>query len=244
MISTRDQFKDYVLRQLGHPVVDVNVDDDQVEDRIDDALQYYWDYHFDGTEHVLLPHALTSTDITNKYVTVPDTIIGVVGIFDVGDAVQTNNLFNIRYQIHLNDLFDFSSATFTPYVNAMRHIETLEEIFVGKKLIRFNRHTNRVYIDMDWEMLDAGRYIIIEGYRILDPDKYSEIWNDRWLKKYATALVKKNWGTNLKKFEGVQMPGGITLNGQKIYDEAVEEIEKMESEMLHSYSLPTYDMVG
>lgn len=243
--TSRDQLKEYCLRRLGKPVIDINVDDEQIEDRIDDALQYYRDYHFDGTEHVYLRHQVTQQDKTNKYITLDPSYIGVVSVFDIGDAVQSSNLFNIRYQIHLNDLFDFSSTTYVPYVTAMRHVEQLEEIFVGKKPIRFNRHTNQLNIDMDWEFdVRVGEYIIVEAYKILDPNVYTDVWGDRWLQRYTTAQIKRQWGENLKKFEGLQMPGGITFNGQKIYEEAVEEIEKLEAEMINSYSLPVSDMIG
>lgn len=243
--TSRDQLKEYCLRRLGKPVIDINVDDEQIEDRIDDALQYYRDYHFDGTEHVYLRHQVTQQDKTNKYITLDPSYIGVVSVFDIGDAVQSSNLFNIRYQIHLNDLFDFSSTTYVPYVTAMRHVEQLEEIFVGKKPIRFNRHTNQLNIDMDWEFdVRVGEYIIVEAYKILDPNVYTDVWGDRWLQRYTTAQIKRQWGENLKKFEGLQMPGGITFNGQKIYEEAVEELEKLEAEMINSYSLPVSDMIG
>ena len=144
--TSRDQLKEHCLRRLGKPVVDINVDDEQVEDRIDEALLYYRDYHFDGTERVYLKQQVTAEDKTNGYFTLDNSIIGVTSVFDIGDAIQSSNLFNIRYQIHLNDLFDFSSTTYVPYVTAMRHVEQLEEIFVGKKPIRFNRHINRLHI--------------------------------------------------------------------------------------------------
>ncbi|OUV92344.1 MAG: hypothetical protein CBD09_00745 [Puniceicoccaceae bacterium TMED149] len=241
--SSRQQLKDYCLRRLGSPVVDINVDDEQVDDRIDDALEYYQDYHFDGTERIFLKHQLTADEITSDEIIVPDAVIGVVNIFDIGDAVQSSNLFNIRYQIHLNDLFDFTSTTYVPYVNAMRHIEMLEEIFVGKKPIRFSRHTNKLRVDSLFEQ-NPGEFLIIECYRILDPDTFTEVYGDIWLRRYATALIKRQWGENLKKFEGMQLPGGITFNGQKIWEEATEEINKLEEEMISSYSLPVADFMG
>jgi len=243
--SSRTELKDYCLRRLGYPVVDINVDDEQVEDRIDDALKYYQDYHYDGTERIFLKHQVTADDISNEYITIPEAVIGVVRVFDIGDAIQSSSLFNIRYQIHLNDLFDFTSTTYVPYVSAMRHVEQLEEIFVGKKPIRFQRHKNQLNIDMDWgNDIIAGEYIIIEAYRILDPDTYSDVYGDRWLARYTTALVKRQWGENLKKFEGMTLPGGVTFNGQKIWEEATEEINKLEEEMISSYSLPVADMMG
>tara|TARA_X000001382_G_scaffold23576_1_gene14497 strand:+ start:7256 stop:7993 length:738 start_codon:yes stop_codon:yes gene_type:complete len=241
--ASRQQLKDYCLRRLGSPVVDINVDDEQVDDRIDDALEYYQDYHFDGTERIFLKHQLTADEIASDEITVPDAVIGVVNIFDIGDAVQSSNLFNIRYQIHLNDLFDFTSTTYVPYVNAMRHIEMLEEIFVGKKPIRFSRHTNKLRVDSLFEQ-NPGEFLIIECYRILDPDTFTEVYGDIWLRRYATALIKRQWGENLKKFEGMQLPGGITFNGQKIWEEATEEINKLEEEMISSYSLPVADFMG
>ena len=241
--TTRTEFKDYCLRRLGAPVIDINVDDEQVEDRIDDALGYYRDYHYDGTERIYLKHQLTQAEIDADEIEVPDAVIGIVNIFDIGDAVQSSNLFNIRYQIHLNDLFDFTSTTYVPYVNAMRHIEMLEEIFVGKKPIRFSRHTNKLRVDSLFEQ-QPGQYLIIECYRTLDPNTYTDVWGDIWLRRYTTALIKRQWGENLKKFEGMQLPGGITFNGQKIWEEATEEINKLEDEMISSYSLPVADFMG
>ena len=243
--SSRQELKDYCLRRLGAPVIDINVDDEQVEDRVDDALKYYQDYHYDGTERIFLKHQLTTEDISNEYITIPEAVIGVVRVFDIGDAIQSSTLFNIRYQIHLNDLFDFTSTTYVPYVTAMRHVEMLEEIFVGKKPIRFQRHKNQLNIDMDWSQdVIAGDFVIIEAYRILDPDTFTDVYGDRWLARYTTALIKRQWGENLKKFEGMTLPGGVTFNGQKIWEEATEEINKLEEEMISSYSLPVADMMG
>jgi len=242
--TSRDQLKEHCLRRLGKPVVDINVDDEQVEDRIDESLLYYRDYHFDGSERVLLKHQITAEDKTNQYITLDDSYIGVVGVFDVGDSTQTSNLFNVRYQIHLNDLFDFSSTTYVPYVTAMRHVAQLEEIFVGKQPIRFNRHTNKVHIDMSWNDVTVGNYLIVDSYKVTDPGTYADVWSDRWLMQYTTSLIKRQWGENLKKFEGLQMPGGLTFNGQKIWEEATEEIRRLEDEMISSYSLPVSDMTG
>lgn len=244
-VTTRQQFKGYVLRRLGSPVIDINVDDEQVEDRIDDALAKFRDYHYDGTEHVYYPHILTATDITNKYITLPENMIGVTRVFDINDSYSATNLFNVRYQLHLNELFNVTSVSVQPYVAAMQHIAFLEEVFVGKKPIRYNRHMDRLYIDMSWsEDVVAGQYIIIDGYRTIDPETYPDVWDDPWLKKYSTALVKRQWGENLKKFEGMQLPGGVTFNGQKIWEEAIEEINKLEDEVIMDYSLPVTDMIG
>ena len=243
--SSRQQFKDYCKRRLGHPVVDINVDDGQVEDRLDDALRYFQDYHMDGVEKQYMKHQVTQADIDNQYIPIPNAVTGITNVFDIGDSLNTSSLFNIRYQIHLNDLFDFTSSSYINYVTAMRHVEQLEEIFVGKKPIRFNRHTDRLYIDMDWKAdILPSEHVIIECYRQLNPEEYGDVWGDPWLKKYRTALIKKQWGENLKKFEGMTMPGGITFNGQKIWEEATEEVKMLEDEMMSGYSLPVSDMTG
>lgn len=243
--ATRENFKQYCLRNLGKPVIEINVDDDQLEDRIDEALEYYRDYHFDGTQHVYYKHQATSTDIANGYITVPDDIYGVTGCFTLGGTYSVNNLFNVRYQIHLNDLYDLLQSSVVPYINAMTHVNLLEEVFVGKQPVRYNRHINRVYIDTSWtDKIPEGSYIILDAYQILDPDTYTDVWSDRWLLRYGTALFKRQWGENLKKYEGMQLPGGVTFNGQKIWEESMEEIRNLEQEMITSYSLPVHDMVG
>lgn len=243
--NSRQTFKDYCLRRLGYPVIDINVDDEQVDDRVDEALKYYQDYHFDGTERILHKHIVTANDKANRYITIPESIIGINTILPVGQALQSSNLFSIRYQIHLNDLFDLSASSYVPYTMAMTHISMLEEIFVGQKPLRYNRHVNKLHIDMDWtnDILE-NQYIIVDCYSITDPGTYSDVWSDRWLSRYATALIKRQWGSNLTKFEGVQLPGGLTFNGAKIYDDAEAEIQKLEEEMIVSYSLPVNDMMG
>lgn len=241
--TTRTEFKQYIMRALGHPVICINVDDEQVEDRVDDALDYYYDYHYDGTEHVLYRHPVTQQNIDDKYITLSDEIIGVARILPVGAGYSTSNMFNIRYQIHLNDLFNFTSAQYVNYWMAMRHIETLEELFVGKQPIRYNRHNNKLHIDMNWDKLNVGDFIVVDGYQRLDPDE-TEIWRDWWLRRYATQLVKRQWGDNLKKYEGMQLPGGLTFNGQKIWEEADADIKKLEEEMIMNFSLPVTDFTG
>jgi hypothetical protein len=242
--TTRSQFKEYCLRTLGKPVLEINVDDDQVEDRIDQALRYYWDYHFDGSEKIYYKHQVTAQDKINKYITLPENIIGVVNIFNIGDALNTNNMFNIRYQIALNDLYTLTSVSMVPYYMALQHIQMLEYLLVGKQPLRYNRHMDKLNIDMDWNKLEDNHYLIVEAYEVVDPDVYTDAWGDRWLLQYTTALIKKQWGTNLKKFEGMTLPGGIKFNGQKIYDEADDEIKALEKEMISSYSLPVTDMIG
>lgn len=322
---TRAEFKEYCLRKIGKPVIEINVDDDQVEDRIDEALKYYYDYHFDGTEKMYYRYVFTEADrpdaikeiivndggtgysntdtvvitkasgdstgtgatanlvtyangtintitMTNNgsnyrmdptvtittstgsgadvsgycggYVTMPQNIIGAVNIFDIGDYIATNNIFNLRYQIALNDLYTLTYQSMVPYYMAFQHIQLLENLLVGKQPIRYNRNTNRLYIDVNWGKIDAGSYLVVEAYQIIDPVKFPDTWGDRWLQRYAAALIKKQWGTNLTKFNGIQLPGGVTFNGEKIYNDAEADIEKMEAEMSMSYSLPAYDMIG
>jgi hypothetical protein len=243
--ASKSELKDYILRRLGAPVIQINLDDDQIDDRIDDALQKFRDYHFDGTEHCFYKIKVTQEDLDNKYFTLPDDIVGVTKIFRLSTAPNTSNLFNIRYQIHLNDLFDYSAATYTPYVMAMRHIETLEEVFVGEIPIRFNRHQNILRPDFDWSAdAPVGSWIIVDGYKTVDPEIYTDVYDDPWLKEYATALVKRQWGDHLSKYSGMQMPSGVIFNGDKIYNDAVAEIDKLEKELINSYSLPGPDFIG
>jgi hypothetical protein len=243
--ASRAEFKEYCLRELGKPVIEINVDDDQVEDRIDQALKYYWDYHFDGSEKIYYKHQVTADDKTNKYIRLPENIIGAFNIFSIGDpAVRANDMFNIRYQIALNDLYTLTSVSMVPYYMVMQHLGVIQELLVGKQPIRYNRHRNILYVDMDWGTINVGEYLLVEAYQVVDPDLYQDAWGDRWLSLYAAALIKKQWGNNLKKYDGMEMPGGLKFNGQKIYDEAVAEIKEMEYEMVTNLSLPAMDMVG
>lgn len=242
--TTRADFAEYCLRRLGKPVIEINVDPDQVSDRIDEALIYYADYHFEGTQDTYYKYVVQSADIINKYITMPDNIIGAVDLFPIGQGLNTNNLFNIRYQIALNDLYTLTSVSMVPYYMALQHIQFLEEMLVGKQPIRYNRNINRLYIDMDWSIINIGDYLIVKAYQIVDPTVYTRVWSDRWLQRYATALIKQQWGSNLTKFTGMQLPGGIQFNGEKIYNDAVTEKLALEQEMLSSWSLPSTDLIG
>jgi len=242
--NSRSTFKELCLRRLGKPVIEINVDDDQVEDRIDQALAYYQDYHFDGTEKTFLKHTVTQTDLDNQYIDIPNSVIGIVNIFDIGDATSTNNLFNIRYQIALNDLYDLSRYDLVPFYMNFMNIRMIEEILVGKQPIRYNRHVNKLHIDMDWEKLNVGDFIVAHVYKKLDGDTYSDLWGDRWLAEYTTCLIKYQWGSNLSKFTGMQLPGGVQFNGTDILSQAQMEKDKLEQEMISAYSLPVHDMTG
>ncbi len=242
--TSKSTFKEHCLRRLGKPVIEINVDEDQVDDRVDEALDYYADYHFDGFEHTYYKHQVTDTDKTNGYITLPDNIIGVVDLFDIGDATSTNNLFNVRYQIALNDLYDLSRYELVPYYMNFQNIRMIEEILVGKQRLRFNRHLNQLHIDMDWNRFNTGDFLVCKAYRVIDPDTYTDVWKDRWLLRYAACLIKLQWGSNLTKFEGMQLPGGVQFNGAKLYDDAFAERQQLEEEIQSNYVYPPEDMVG
>lgn len=243
--TTRTEFKEYCLRALGKPVLEINVDDDQVEDRIDQALTFYYDYHFDGTEKIYYKHLVDANTISNMYIDLPENVIGAVKMFPV-DSISTGSgdIFNIRYQIALNDLYTLTNVALIDYYMTMEHLSLVQEILVGKPQIRYNRHRNRLHIDETKGDLTEGKYIIVEAYQIVDPTTYTDVWSDRWLQYYATQLIKRQWGSNLTKFEGLQLPGGVTFNGMKIYDDADAEIKRLEEEMITNYSLPVMDMIG
>ena len=312
---TRTEFKDYCLRRLGFPVIQINVDDDQVDDRIDDALQFFHDYHFDGVEKIYMKHRITQDDIDRKFIYCPDPVIFVTKIFPFDDSNSSINMFDLRYQLRLHDLYDFTSVSYVSYEITMQHIRTLNLLFSGTPQFRFNRKQNKVFLDIDWERdAQVGKYVIIECYRALRPDTVtltgtltgntssnvmigtstifdqeiiendiitlsdnqevqvrkinsptnitlanaltanitavtmtkagvSDVWNDQFLKRYGTALIKYQWGSNLSKFAGIQMPGGVTLDGPRIMQEALEEINKVEEEM-YNMILPSEIFTG
>ena len=242
--ASRNDFKNYCLRRVGMPVIDLNLDDDQIEDRIDEALTFFWDYHFEGAEKVYYKYQYTALDITNRYITLPTNIIGAVNIFPVGSSLSTNNLFNIRYQITLNDLYDLTSTTMVPYYMAMQHIQFLEQLLVGQQPLRFSRYTNQLHLDMGWDNVNVGDYLIVEAYQVINPTVYAGVWSDRWLQRYATALIKRQWGENLSKFKDVKLPGGMMLNADQIWGSAQKEIETLEDEMINTWSLPVSDLIG
>ena len=267
--TTKATFKSYCLRALGFGVIDINVSDDQADDRIDEALQYFAQYHYDGIEKMYLKYQVTADDITraasnttttatdtvdssvtasfgegNGYIPMPSSVVSVLNIFPFDDQA-TNNMFDIRYQLRLNDLYDFSSTSIIHYQMTMQQLDFLSHILVGEKPIRFNQHQNRLYIDMDWSNdITAGEYLIIECYRKIDPASYSDIFDDIYLKRYATALIKRQWGANLSKFKGVQLLDGVEMDGETIYSQAQEELDKLEEQIQLSFETPIDYMVG
>jgi hypothetical protein len=241
--TNREEFKQYCLRKLGAPVIEINVADEQLEDRIDEALKFWNDYHYDGTSKSYYSHQVTQQDIDNKYITLPENIIGAVSIFDLGTHISSNSMFDIRYQIALNDLYALTSTSLVPYYMTMQHIQMLEQILVGKQPIRYNRHRNQLHIDTKWSSrIVVGQYIVVEAYEIIDPETYSDVWSDRWLQKYATALIKRQWGSNLTKFIGMTLPGGVQFNGEKILNDSESEIQKLEQDLIYQDVL--LDWVG
>lgn len=320
-ISSRQGLIDYCLRRLGFPVIEINVDDDQVEDRIDDALQYFQEYHFDGVERLYLTHKVTTAelkfsglsapsfqnnemligntsgatcilytlsgttaritnvkgvfttgetvtgstsgfsralaatsfytpgDIQNGYLPLPDSVIGVIRVLPVNGPSSgmnnRNNMFDLIYQFRLNDMYNLLSADMVYYTQVQQHLSMLDMLLVGDRSFKYNRKMDKMYVDMNWEeVLNPDDFIVIECYRILDPSTYTQVYDDMFLKRYATALIKRQWGENMKKFGGIQLPGGVILNGKEIYDEAVEEITTIENEMQLKSELPIDFMVG
>ena len=264
--STRETLKQYCLRNLGKPVIDINVDDDQVEDRIDEALQYFSQYHVDGVERMYLKYEVTQADVTrmttdssesitedsvttawktgNNFLVVPSSVISVVNVFPLSDRANLN-MFDVRYQLRLNDLYDFSSTSIVHYEMTMKHLDFLDHILVGEKPIRFNQLSNRLYIDQDWSNdITADEYIIIECYRKLDPNDHTDIFDDLYLKRYATTLIKRQWGQNLSKFSGTAMLGGVTLNGPELFSTALDEQQKLEEEIRLNYEEPPHFQQG
>ena len=267
--ATREQLKQYALRTLGKPVIEINVDDDQAEDRIDEALQYFAQYHYDGVERTYLKYEVTQADVdrmkspdgdssssitknsvttawkeANNFIVVPEAVLAVTRIFPLSNR-GNQNMFDVRYQLRLNDLYDFSSTSIVHYEMTMRHLDFLDHILVGEKPMRFNHLSNKLFIDMDWSRdITAGEYLIMEVYRKLDPATYTDMYDDIYLKRYTTALIKRQWGANLSKFNGVAMLGGVTLNGQQIFSEAQEDIRKLEEEIRGTYETPVTYMIG
>lgn len=371
--STRQQLIDYCLRQLGEPVLEINVDDDQIDDLVDDAIQYFQERHFDGVERMYLKHKISQTDIDDarsniiassgiksdvfdpqasgilsisnsnivipnhglatgtpvyysfgagctsigiattslagvgttaflgistdsvllyaivdnrnqiklasnvtdagngvsvtftgttgigsthfittkteftearNYIEIPDHIIGINGIFRFDDNTITQNMFSISYQIFLNDVYNFSSIELLTYTMTKEYLETIQFLISPDKKIRYNKRGNRLYLDVDWKSVKKDEYIVIDCFRVLDPSENDRIYNDSFLKRYLTALIKKQWGQNLSKFQGVKLPGGVELNGRQIYEDALRELDEIKQRMTFDYELPPLDMIG
>ena len=229
--TSREEFKQYCLRSLGHPVIKIDVTDEQIDDRIDEALNYFTDYHYLGTFRSFYKFQVTEQMKSDGYITLPENIIGAVKLFPLGTGINSGNMFNVTYQFALNDLHALTSVSLVPYYMSMQQLALIEQILVPETQIRFNRLRNRLYIDMEFSRIVTGQYMILDAYECIVPEEWTKVWSDRWLADYATALIKRQWGNNLSKFKGVALPGGITLNANEIRMEANEEIADLKERM-------------
>ena len=277
--ASRQQLIDYCLRRLGAPVLEINVDDDQIDDLVDDALQYFQERHFDGVERMYLKYQLTQEDLdrgsakgtngvgivtttatstnisgygtttsrfyeTSNFIQVPDSVIGVEKIFKFDTSSISGGMFSIKYQLFLNDLYYFNSVELLQYAMVKTYLEDIDFLLTTDKQVRYNKRQDRLYLDIDWGAQSLGTYLVLDCYRILDPNTYTNVYNDSFLKKYLTSLIKRQWGQNLIKFRGVKLPGGIELNGREIYEDAEKELESIKQVMALEYELPPYDFIG
>jgi len=276
--TTRQELIDYCLRKLGAPVLEINLDDDQIDDLVDDALQYFNERHFDGVERMYLKYKITQADIdrgrgngtngvgivtttgsanisgvgtttfnfyeTSNFIQVPDSVIGIEKVFRFDTSSISGGMFSIKYQLFLNDLYYFNSVELLQYAMVKSYLEDIDFLLTTDKQIRFNKRQNRMYLDIDWASQTVGNFLIIDCYRALDPSSFTKVYNDSFMKKYLTALMKRQWGQNLIKFRGVKLPGGIELNGRELYEDAEKELEDIKQRMTMEYELPPYDFIG
>lgn len=243
--QSRQEFIEYILRKIGAPVIEINVSEEQVEDRVDEAVSFWRDYHYNGSQLVYLKHEITQADKDNGFIQLPQKLLGISKVFDFDTSISTGTgMFNVQYQFVLNNLTDLTSYNLQHYYMTMQHIEFMQEILVGKPFIRYNKHVNRLYIDSDTSSWQLGNYIIIEAYDVIDPDAYADVWSDRWLQNYSSVLVREQWGLNLTKFTGMQLVGGVQFNGEQILAEARAEREKMEEEAINNLQPLTYNFIG
>jgi len=276
--TTRQELIEYCLRKLGAPVLEINLDDDQIDDLVDDALQYFNERHFDGVERMYLKYKITQADIdrgrgvgtngvgivtttgsanisgigtttfnfyeTSNFIQVPDSVIGIEKVFKFDTSSISGGMFSIKYQLFLNDLYYFNSVELLQYAMVKSYLEDIDFLLTTDKQVRFNKRQNRMYLDIDWASQKVGNFLVIDCYRALDPSSFTKVYNDSFMKKYLTALMKKQWGQNLIKFRGVKLPGGIELNGRELYEDAEKELEDIKQRMTMEYELPPYDFIG
>jgi len=283
--STRQELIDYCLRQLGAPVLEINVAEEQIQDLVDDAIQFFQERHFDGVTQVYLKYKVTQQDVdrgkarppgapnaessvgiastsvttnivgnsntftyyeNSNYLQIPPSIIGINKVFQYDDAqsVSSANMFSFKYQLFLNDIYYWGNTDILSYSMAMSYLETLNFLLNTHKQIRFNQRQDRMYLDVDWSQLRVGEFLIIDCWRAMDPNDYPRVWNDSFLKPYLTAFIKRQWGQNLIKFQGVKLPGGIEFNGRQLYDDAQTELDKIQEKMLSTYEIPPLDLIG
>lgn len=242
--TDRTSFIQFCLRKLGAPGINIELNADQIDDRVDEALWFYQTYHYDGTEATYYKYKLTSTDITNRYITLPPNIIGAVRIFDLGSAFASGDIFNIQYQIALNDLWNLTNFNLVPFYMAMDNIQNIQQLLIGQQPVRYDRKTNKFWIDTDWNRFAVGDYIVVECSGIVDPNEYPLIWGDPWLQRYTCALIKQTWADVLCKFGDIQLMGGQKYNATYMAEKAEKEIEKYEEEMRNTWQLPCSMIVG
>ena len=276
--STRQGLIDYCLRQLGAPVLEINVADEQIDDLVDDAIQYFNERHYDGVERMYLKYKVSQDDLdrgrangtdgvgivtttgssnivgfgttsfnfyeTSNYIQVPDSVIGIEKIFKFDTSTISGSMFSIKYQLFLNDLYYFNSVDLLTYSMTKSYLEDIDFLLTTDKQVRFNKRQSRLYLDLDWKAQTKDTFFVIDCYRALDPDDFTKIYNDSFMKKYLTSLIKRQWGQNLIKFNGVKLPGGIELNGRQIYDDAERELADIKQRMTMEYELPPYDFIG
>lgn len=277
--STRQELIDYCKRRLGAPVLEINVADEQIEDLVDDAVQFFQERHFDGVYNAFYKYKLTQADIdrgrargsdspvgiattsvttsivgtattfsyeeNSNYLQIPPSVIGVTKIFLFDSAnTITSSMFSVKYQLFLNDIYYWGSTELLSYAMVKTYLEDLDFLLNTQKQIRFNKRQDRLYLDIDWSSVRPGQYLIIDCFASLNPNEYSRVWNDSFIKPYLTALIKRQWGQNMMKFTGVKLPGGVELNGRQMYDDAQREIDLIMEKMSNTYELPPLDMIG
>jgi len=246
--STRQGLIDYCLRKLGAPVIEINVDEEQLEDRVDEALQFYREYNSDALVKTYLKHQVTSDDVTNKYISVNDNILFVQRIFPISTDRSSSGFFDLKYQISLNDMYDLNTyvGDLAYYEQMQQYVSLIDMKLTGAPLITFSRNQNRIYIhgEFENETIKANDFIVFETYQQIDPNTHTDIYNDISLKEYLTQLIKQQWGANLIKFEGMQLPGGVQLNGRQLYDDATQELERLREQMRLTHELPVDFMMG
>ncbi|MBK54266.1 MAG: hypothetical protein CMG58_06680 [Candidatus Marinimicrobia bacterium] len=281
--SSRQELIDYALRKLGSPVLEINIDDDQIDDLVDDAIQIFNERHFDGVEEMFLKHEFTQDELdrgkatsqtdsdntagivtttgtsttisgygtttssfveNSNFIQIPDSVIGIEKIFKFDSSSISGGMFSIKYQLFLNDLYYFNSVELLQYSMTKSYLESIDFLLTPEKQIRFNKKQNRLYLDMDYNSINVGDFIVIDCQRILNPNDFTKVYNDPFLKMYLTALMKRQWGQNLIKFRGVKLPGGLELNGREIYDDGQREIDAILQKMQLEYELPPLDFIG
>ena len=246
--NSRTTLIDYCLRNLGSPVLKVNVDPDQLEDRVDEAIQYYQNFHSDAALRTFLKHQVTTTDVTNEYITLSASVQNITKMFNVHGSAMSRNFFDIKYQMHLNDMRQMHGfiGELAYYEQMQQYLSTLDMKLNGTPQVQFSRMQNRLYIHGEFQDgdLKAGDYLVAEIYEKINPDTFTNVYNDLWLKEYTTALIKRQWGANLMKFEGMQLPGGVMINGRQLYDDGEGDIARLRESIRLEHEMPTDFFVG